>query len=246
MFSKNLIKNSFYKDFKKKTFLLTGYSSGIGYQLLNDLTSLGSKLILIGRKKIKNYKINFCDLNDLKKLDEVSKKISNQNRLIDGFVHCAGINNCVDISKISIEEWNRVVSVNLTSAFIICKNLKKNFSRAKNPSIVFVSSIAGHRKSIVSGAHYVSSKSGLIGLSKQLSHEFGKNNIRVNCVSPSQTATKMLKNSMTKEQLKKLTKSIPLKRLADTQDQTNGILFLLSSLSKYISGTSLNIDGGQI
>ena len=94
--------------------------------------------------------------------------------------------------------------MNLTSAFIISKNLKKNFKISKNSSIVYVSSIAGHRKSLVSGVHYVSSKSGLIGLAKQLSHEFGKYNIRVNCISPSQTATKMLSKSMTKKQIKKL------------------------------------------
>ena len=91
-----------------------------------------------------------------------------------------------------------------------------------------------------------SSEAGLIGLCKQLSQEFCKYKIRVNCISPSQTATKMLKNSMTKQQIQNLIRSIPLGRLASTQDQSNGILFLLSSLSNYISGSSINIDGGQI
>ena len=140
----------------------------------------------------------------------------------------------------------KVFSINLTTAYILSKNFKKNLSKSNNPSIVFVSSIAGHRKSVVSGVHYVSSKAGLIGLSKQLSQEFGKYKIRVNCISPSQTATKMLKNSMTKQQIQNLIRSIPLGRLASTQDQSNGILFLLSSLSNYISGSSINIDGGQI
>ena len=93
-------------------------------------------------------------------------------------VHCAGINKCVNISEIPLNEWNKVFAVNLTSAYILSKNFKNNLSKSNNPSIVFVSSIAGHRKSVVSGAHYVSSKAGLIGLSKQLSHEFGKNKIR--------------------------------------------------------------------
>jgi NAD(P)-dependent dehydrogenase (short-subunit alcohol dehydrogenase family) len=245
MFS-SFVKNNLNRDFKNKTFILTGYSSGIGQQVYKDLNALGSKIILIGRKKIKNKNIFQCDLSDSKNLDLLCQTISKKVNKIDGFVHCAGINNCVKISDISINEWNKVFSVNLTSAFIISKNFKKNFLKSDNPSIVFVSSIAGHRKSVVSGSHYVSSKAGLIGLSKQLSHEFGKDKIRVNCISPSQTATKMLKKSMSKKQTKSLVQSIPLRRLASTKDQSNGILFLLSSLSSYISGSSINIDGGQI
>ena len=105
------------------------------------------------------------------------------------------------ISQISIKEWNKVFSVNLTSAFIISKNFK-NLSKSINPSIVFVSSIAGHRKSI-DGSHYVSSKAALIGLSKQLSHEFGNFKIRVNCVSDKY---KNVKKSVTKKQTNKLIK----------------------------------------
>ena len=83
-------------------------------------------------------------------------------------------------------------------------------------------------------------------MAKQLSHEFGQFGIRVNCISPSQTFTRMLRKSMSKKQIKNLIKTIPLKRLSSIKEQSNGAIFLLSTLSKYISGTSLNIDGGQI
>lgn len=236
----------FFKDFKDKTFVLTGYSSGIGEEVFNYLSLLKCKLILIGRKKKNNHRFYKCDLSNEVNLEKIIKKISKKNKEIHGFVHCAGINEIKTISNVTLKNWNKVLSVNLTSAFIISKNLKKNFKISKNSSIVYVSSIAGHRKSLVSGVHYVSSKSGLIGLAKQLSHEFGKYNIRVNCVSPSQTVTKMLSKSMTRKQIKKLTLSIPLKRLGTVQDQSLVILFLLSSLSSYITGTSVNVDGGQI
>ena len=239
-------KNKIYKEFKNKTYVLTGYSQGIGYEIYKNLNSLGSNLILIGRKKFNDKKFFACDLGDSIKLNQLCNSISKKFSRIDGIIHCAGINNCVKISRISLDEWNKVFSINLTSAYILSKNFKKNLLKSKNPSIVFVSSIAGHRKSVVSGAHYVSSKAGLIGLSKQLSQEFGKFNIRVNCISPSQTATKMLKKSMTKKQIQNLIRSIPLGRLALPQDQSNGVLFLLSSLSSYISGASINIDGGQL
>ena len=235
-----------FENFKNKTFVITGYTSGIGKNLFDHLNALGSKLILVGRKKIKHHLFFNCDLSKSEELEKIIKIISKKNNVIDGVVHCAAINEIFKINKVTLKNWNEVLSVNLTSAFIISKYLKKNLSKAKNPSIVFVSSIAGHRKSLVSGVHYVSSKAGLIGLSKQLSHEFGKYNIRVNCISPSQTMTKMLIKSMTKKQIKGLVASIPLNRLATVYDQTYSILFLLSPLSNYITGMNLKVDGGQL
>jgi len=250
MYTNNALKISIEKklnqDFKKKFFVLTGYSSGIGNQIYKDLNKLGSNLILIGRKNNKNKNFFKCDLRDGKKLEKTSKIISKKYKRIDGFIHCAGVNQCIKSDEISLLNWEEIFSVNLTSAFIISKEIKKNLKKSKNPSIIFVSSIAGHRKSVVSGVHYVASKAGLIGLSKQLSHEFGKDRIRVNCVSPSQTLTKMLKKSMSKSQISNLIKNIPISRLATVEEQSYGIIFLLSSFSKYISGISLNIDGGQI
>lgn len=246
MLLKTLVQKKLNQDFKKKFFVLTGYSSGIGNQIYKDLNKLGSNLILIGRHRNKNQNFFECDLRQTKKLEKIIKTISQKYHRIDGFIHCAGVNQCINSDKISLLNWEEIFSVNLTSAFIISKEIKKNLKRSKNPSIVFISSIAGHRKSVVSGAHYVASKSGLIGLSKQLSHEFGKDMIRVNCISPSQTFTKMLKSSMTKSQISNLVKNIPIGRLASVKEQSYGVIFLLSSFSKYISGTSLNIDGGQV
>jgi len=112
--------------------------------------------------------------------------------------------------------------------------------------IVNVSSIAGRNKSVVSGVHYTASKAGIIGLTKQIAHEVGSRNICVNAVCPSQTKTDMLQQSMTEEEIKELGKSIPLGRIAEVQEVVNGILFLCSDESSYITGTTLDINGGQI
>ncbi len=233
-------------DFKNKHYILTGYSSGIGNQIYKDLKSLGAIPILVGRKSVKNEIFYFCDLRDLAETEIVTFELSKKFKKIDGFIHCAGINQCVQSEKINLDDWQNILNVNLSSAFIISKGVKTNLQKSKNPSVIFFSSISGHRKSIVSGVHYVSSKAGLIGMAKQLSHEFGQFGIRVNCISPSQTFTRMLRKSMSKKQIKNLIKTIPLKRLSSIKEQSNGAIFLLSTLSKYISGTSLNIDGGQI
>tara|TARA_B100002051_G_C16730185_1_gene637776 strand:+ start:1400 stop:2137 length:738 start_codon:yes stop_codon:yes gene_type:complete len=239
------------KFFKNKKILITGFSSGIGKKTCLELLKMGATLILVGRKKniFKDYKNTHffeVDLNEIENLKKKIQSISKKFKKIDGFVHSAAQNQSKNIDKISVLDWTRIINVNLTSAFIICKELKKNFKRSKKSSIVLISSIAGHRKSVVSGVHYVASKSGIIGLTKQLSHEFGKEKIRINCISPSQTLTPMLKKSMTKNQMNSLQKNIPLQRFAETQEQSNVIIFLLSELSSYIHGTSINVDGGQL
>lgn len=239
------------KPFKNKKIVVTGFNSGIGKKTCLDLLKLGAYIILIGKSNssFRNKKNIFFIKSDLSDILDVEKKLKLLNKKfykIDGFVHSAAQNQAKIINKISTSEWLKILNINLTSAFVICRELKQNFKRSGNCSIVLISSIAGHRKSVVSGVHYVASKSGVIGLAKQLSHEFGKDKIRINCVCPSQTFTPMLKKSMTKKQLKKLQSIIPLKRLANTEEQSNVIIFLLSKLSSYIHGASINVDGGQI
>lgn len=241
----------FTNNIKFKTFVITGFNSGIGKKLTENLLKFNCNIILLGRKNFffkKNANIFFykCNLEKSSQIERSIKKIKLLFSSIDGFVHCAAENQTKTIESITVSDWDRVISVNLKAPFLISKLLKKNLQKSKNASIVLVSSIAGHRKSLVSGVHYVASKSGLIGLAKQLSHEYGKKNIRVNCISPSQTLTPMLIKSMNSKEIKKLEKNIPLGRLAKTQEQANVILFLLSNYSSYIHGTSINVDGGQI
>ena len=121
-----------------------------------------------------------------------------------------------------------------------CEKKMKNGGR-----IVNVSSIAGRNRSLVSGVHYTSSKAGIIGLTKQIAYEVGNKGINVNCVCPSQTLTDMLKQSMTKEQQKELSDNIPLKRIATVEEQVNPIMFLCSEESSYMTGSVLDINGGQ-
>ena len=112
--------------------------------------------------------------------------------------------------------------------------------------IVNFSSIAGRNRSLVSGLHYTSSKAGIIGFTRQLAYELGPRNINVNCVCPSQTKTKMLLESMSKEEQEKLSENIPLNRLASIEDQVGPVVFLCSELSNYINGAVIDVNGGQL
>ena len=116
----------------------------------------------------------------------------------------------------------------------------------RGSKIVNVSSIAGRHRSLVSGVHYVSSKAGIIGLTRQLAYELGSRNININVVCPSQTMTDMLKKSMSEKELKNLSEKIPLKRIASVKEQVYPVMFLCSEETSYITGAVLDINGGQI
>ena len=194
---------------------------------------------------IKNDTLNSsnCDISNTDDIDSFFSHRFNPDE-IDILVNVAGINYTNKIEWVSINEWDEVLDTNLRSFFYITQQVL--YKMDNGGRIVNVSSIAGRNKSVVSGVHYTASKAGIIGLTKQIAHEVGERKITVNAVCPSQTRTEMLENSMTDEELQKLGESIPLGRIATPQEVVNGILFLCSDESSYITGTTLDINGGQL
>tara|TARA_B100001996_G_C18486328_1_gene525827 strand:- start:5 stop:676 length:672 start_codon:yes stop_codon:yes gene_type:complete len=220
-------------NFTGKTTVVTGGSSGIGLGIRKQFEELGSDV----------YSISRTEGVDLDKPSEVDEYLSNIEE-IDFLINVAAINYTKKIEKITLEEWNKVISTNLTSIFYITKN---SIPKMKNGSrIINFSSIAGRNRSLVSGVHYTSSKAGIIGLTRQLAYELGPKGINVNGVCPSQTLTPMLNESMSEEEQKKLSADIPLRRLATIEDQVGPVVFLCSELSNYINGAILDVNGGQI
>ena len=220
-------------EFLNKNVLVVGASKGIGKQICNTFKSLGACIYRISRE-------DGIDISNKEDIDIFFKTINS----LDIVINVAAINYCKSIEEISYEEWESVLATNLTSYFYI---IKKALPMMKTGSkIVNVSSIAGRNKSIVSGAHYTSSKAGIIGLTRQLAHELGPRGINVNCVCPSQTLTPMLQNSMTLDEQKSLANNIPLRRLATVEDQVGPVLFLCSSLAEYVNGAIIDVNGGQL
>ena len=220
-------------DFTNKNVLVVGASKGIGKETAKTFKSLGAIVHEISRE-------NGIDISDKKDIDSYFQTIVS----LDIIINIAAINYCKPIESINYEEWEEVITTNLTSYFYIIKKALPFMK--KGGKIVNVSSIAGRNKSIVSGVHYTSSKAGIIGLTRQLAHELGPKGITVNCVCPSQTLTPMLQKSMTIEEQNNLASSIPLRRLATTQDQVGPIIFLCSSLASYVNGSIIDVNGGQL
>jgi NAD(P)-dependent dehydrogenase (short-subunit alcohol dehydrogenase family) len=235
-------------DFTGKRILVVGGNRGIGRGVVENLILLGAEVFyasrhpFLGEKKAKFIKV---DLNYESQIMNLFSELDKFGE-IDVMINTAAINYCKKFDEISVDEWDEVERVNLRAAFILCKYASIRMKRQKHGKIVNVSSIAGRHRSLVSGLHYVSTKAGLIGLTKQLAYELGPHNVNVNVVCPSQTITDMLEDSMSANELKLLADNIPLRRIASINEQVGPILFLCSELSSYMTGSVVDVNGGQI
>ena len=238
--------NNIYFDFRDKNVIVFGGSRGIGREICNQFSLSGANVYNASRTEcdistssIKNFT---CDISKSNQIQAVFDSLAR----VDFVINVAGTNLCTSIDNIEESEWDRLMNVNLKSFFLICKMAVEKMKKQNFGRIVNISSIAGRNKSIVSGVHYTSSKYGIVGLTKQLANETSKYNILVNCVCPSQTMTEMLQQSMTEEEIEQLENKIPIGRIASTKEQSLPVLFLCSDAASYITGTALDVNGGQL
>jgi len=231
-------------NFDNKVVLVFGGSKGIGKEVCRQFAEAGA--VVYNASRTPSNLDSVTDLKcDLLKIEDIENIFSNFDS-VDFVINVAGTNLCEPIEYINVAEWDRVMNINLRSFFAICRQAVMLMKKQNYGRIVNVSSIAGRNKSIVSGVHYTSSKYGIIGLTKQLANEVSMNNILVNCVCPSQTMTEMLEESMSKQAIAQLEQKIPIKRIATPAEQAAPILFLCSSAASYITGTAIDVNGGQL
>ncbi len=240
-------------DLKKTNIILTGSTGGIGGAILETLYNSNANIIATGTNQNKLDKIkekfnkvttkNFDILehNSIEKfVDECSDIFNNK---IDVLINNAGVTNDNLTIRMKLDEWNRVINLNLTSTFLISKNVIKKMLKNKNGKIINVTSVVGHTGNI-GQANYAASKAGLIGMSKSLALEYGKKNIKINCISPG-----FIKSEMTEkinDNFKQiLLDKISLERFGTPEDVANAALFLSSDFSNYITGETIHVNGGM-
>tara|TARA_R100000315_G_C5223230_1_gene134769 strand:+ start:157 stop:834 length:678 start_codon:yes stop_codon:yes gene_type:complete len=219
-------------NFKDKNVLVVGSSRGIGKGVYDEFKRSGANVIGLESK--------YCDLRYKEEIDTFSANLPP----IDIMINVAAINYARKLEEITWNEWTDVMNVNLRGIFYLTSDVLMDMP--DGGKIVNISSIAGRHRSISSGAHYTTSKAGMIGLTKQIAVQVGRRNINVNCVCPSQTDTDMLRESMTKEKLEHLESTIPLGRISTVEEQVYPIMFLSSDEASYITGTTLDVNGGQL
>jgi len=239
-------------NLKNKKVFITGGTSGIGLSILENFYKLEADIFTIGTnvENLKTIQNNFpkiktsnFNLENHQKIEELVKEAKEKLGGLDIVINNAGITKDNLAIRMSYEEWNKVININLTAVFLICKYSIKVMMKQDSGSIINISSIVGHTGNF-GQANYSSAKAGIIAMSKSLAKEYAKKNIRVNCISPGFIDTKMTKN-INEEFKKKLIENIPMGKLGNGNDIANCAIFLASDLSSYITGETIHVNGGM-
>lgn len=233
-------------NFQNKTIIIIGGSRGIGEACVNFFSDKSKKVIYASRNKNSKFRkeIKFIK-TDVRSQNSI-KKFFSQIKKIDILIFNSGIFFSREVSKISLKEWDDVINTNLRGFYFCIKYALPILKKNKASSVINISSISGKKNSLSAGSHYVASKHGLIGLTKQYASELSKFNIRINSICPSQTKTKKFLNTISAKKILMIKKNIPLNRLAELKDIIGPIAFLSSDLSSYITGSTIDVNGGQL
>ncbi len=239
-------------NLKNKKVLITGATGGIGNSLVDKFYKLESSIIATGtnEEKLHNLKNKYPKIVIEKfKLDE-HEKIENfidiaNTKLggLDILINNAGITLDNLSIRLSEENWKKVIDINLTSTFLMCKFAIKKMLKNKSGKIINITSIVGHTGNM-GQANYAASKAGVVAFSKSLSIEYAKKNININCVSPGFIKTDMTDN-IGEEFKKILISKIPSGKLGASEDVSNCVAFLASDMANYINGETIHVNGGM-
>ena len=239
-------------NLKNKKILITGATGGIGNCLVEKFNNLGSIILATGtnEEKLNNLKKKFANIQIEKfKLDdhsEIEKFIDKVDQNLGGFdilVNNAGITLDNLSVRLTEENWKKVLDINLTSTFLMCKFAIKKMLKNKYGKIINITSIVGHTGNL-GQANYAASKAGIIAFSKSLAIEYAKKNININCVSPGFIKTEMTEK-ISDEFKKTLISKIPAGNLGTGEDVSNCVAFLASEMANYINGETIHVNGGM-
>ena len=240
-------------NLENKNIIVTGASGGIGNSIIKKLNEAGANILASGtriekleelKKNFKNIKILKFDISQSDKIEEFIENATNElGGSLDGIVNNAGITQDNLAIRMSLDEWQKVININLTSTFLMSKFAIKKMLKNKSGKIVNITSVVGHTGNL-GQANYTASKAGIVAMSKSLAIEYAKKNININCISPG-----FIKTAMTDkidEKFKEVIVSkIPSARLGEPDDIANAVLFLSSNQSDYINGETLHVNGGM-
>ena len=243
---------------KNKSVIITGGSRGIGKAIAEKFAQNGANLAITCIKitdealeLVKNIeslgvkvKIYESDASDFESAIKLAENVFNDFGSIDVLVNNAGITKDNLLLRMSEEDFNDVMKVNMNSVFNNTKAVLRQMLKQKNGSIINLSSVVGV-KGNAGQSNYSSSKAAIIGFTKSVALELGSRNIRCNAIAPGFIETEMTK-ALQQDQINEWAESIPLKRSGKPEDVANTSLFLASDMSSYITGQVMNVCGGML
>ena len=241
-------------NLKGKKVLVTGASRGIGKAIAIELSSNGADLCLTGRNKSEleslqkliggNCQIIISDLSKSEGIDELANSAQEKMGQIDILINNAGITRDNLFMRMSEEDWNEVINVNLNSIFKLTKHLIKGMIKRRYGRIINITSVIG----VAGGAgqsNYSASKAGIIAMSKSLAQEVGSRSVTVNSIAPGFIETNMTAE-LSDDRKQEILNYISIGRLGKPDDIAGAVCFLASDKASYITGQTIHINGGML
>tara|TARA_X000001036_G_scaffold437825_1_gene484101 strand:- start:110 stop:847 length:738 start_codon:yes stop_codon:yes gene_type:complete len=238
---------------KNKNVIITGASGGIGNSIVEKLHEQGANILATGtriekleelKKRFSSIKILKFDISQHEKIEEFINEATEQlGGSLDCIINNAGITKDNLTIRMSLEEWIKVIDINLTSTFLMCKYSIKKMLKNKSGKIVNITSVVGHTGN-VGQANYTASKAGIVAMSKSLAIEYAKKNININCISPGFISTAMT-DQIDEKYKETIIAKIPSNKLGKPEDIANAVAFLSSNQSDYINGETIHVNGGM-
>jgi 3-oxoacyl-[acyl-carrier protein] reductase len=243
--------------FQDQVVIVTGASRGIGKGIAQLFANEGAKLVLVGRDEAalvhvtenlsKEGALAISVLGDVSKPEDVERIIQetlNHYGRIDVLCHNAGIYPHARLENMTLEQWQKVIDVNLTGTFLAVKACIPAMKAQGGGKIVITSSISGPQTALPGYSHYTASKGGVAGFIRTAAVELAKDKININAVEPGNIITEGF-NELGQEHINNMVRAVPLGRLGTPEDVAHAMLFLASKEASYITGQSLIVDGGQ-
>ncbi len=245
-------------EFKDKVVVVVGGAAGIGRECVRLFSEHGAIVMVAdrdasGTKEIVDSLTSqgrkaegfVLDVSDMSSVTALYKKVDELFGRLDVVVNAASILVLKNICDTSVEEWNRVININLTGTFLSCKTAISYMKENHGGNIVNFSSSTGNYDACKDSVAYIASKGGVTLLTKALAIDHAMDNIRVNAVAPGPTDTAMIRKEMDETRRAAFARTLPVQRLAKPEEIARTILFLASDDASFVTGAVLAVDGGQ-